>query len=257
MTPEEKFKFDLEGYIVIKNVLSPEEVAALTEVADRVFPRDYDEAEEFKGRTGFRRTGKVSAWSHETQNLIDHPNVLPYLTALLGSKFRIDHDYCIFMDKGAEGGRLHGGPGGHGGSQRKYLFIDGEMLNGLTVLTFFLSGAKAGDGGFACVPGSHKSNFQRDLPPEVKSFERVPDYVVQPEVEAGDALIFTEALIHGTMPWAADQERRTFLYKYTPGNLVHSHDYYHFEDYKDLTEQQKRVLSPPSSGNRPNVIEEV
>ena len=29
MTPEEKFLFDLQGYLVIKNVLTPEEVAEL------------------------------------------------------------------------------------------------------------------------------------------------------------------------------------------------------------------------------------
>ena len=257
MTPEEKFKFDLEGYLVIKNVLSSEEVSALNKVADRVFPRDYDDTDGYAGRKGLKRTGKVSAWSPETQNLIDHPNVVPYLIELLGPKFRIDHDYCIFMKDCPVGGRLHGGPGGHGGSQRKYMFLDGDMMNGLTVLTYFLADAKVGDGGFACIPGSHKSNFQRDVPQEVRTFDQVPDYVVQPEVEAGDALIFTEALIHGTMPWTADHERRAFLYKYTPGNLVHSHDYYHLENYTGLTEQQKRVLSPPSSGGRPNVIAEV
>ncbi len=206
MTPEEKFKFDLEGYLLIKNVLSPGEVAALNEVADRVFPRNFDEeGEGFKGRKGLRRTSKVSAWSSETQALIDHPNA---------------------------------------------------VLNGLTVLTYFLSDAKVGDGGFACVPGSHKTNCREHLPDDVIRFERIPDYVVQPEVEAGDALIFTEALVHGTMPWTAEHERRTFLYKYTPGNLVHSLNYYDQDDYTDLTEQQKRVMAPPSSGGRPNVVEE-
>ena len=184
--------------------------------------------------------------------------MVPYLIELLGPKFRVDHDYCIFMKNNPNNGSvLHGGPGGHDGSQRKYLFINGEILNGLTVVTYFLSGAKKGDGGFACVPGSHKSNFQKDLPQEVRTFVRVPDYVVQPEVEAGDALIFTEALVHGTMPWTAGHERRTFLYKYTPGNLVFAHDYYHLGNYTNLTEQQKRVLSPPSSSRRPNVIAEV
>ena len=37
MTPEEKFIFDLEGYIVIKNVLTPAEVSALNELANQQF----------------------------------------------------------------------------------------------------------------------------------------------------------------------------------------------------------------------------
>ena len=38
MTPEEKFIFDLQGYLVIKNVLTDAELAALNEVADTKFP---------------------------------------------------------------------------------------------------------------------------------------------------------------------------------------------------------------------------
>ena len=212
MTPEERFIFDLDGYLIIKNVLTPQEVKRLNEVADATFVRDYDDPnEDSKGRKGRRQVGRVSAWSPETQALIDHPRILPYLIELLGPTFRLDHDYCIFMRPGAACGRLHGSPGGHRGSQRKYLYLEGEMLNGLSVVTFFLADAKAGDGGFTCIPGSHKTNFGQNVPLEVRDFERVPDYMVQPEVEAGDALIFTEALMHGTMPWRARHERRIFV----------------------------------------------
>ena len=48
-------------------------------------------------------------------------------------------------------------------------------------------------------------------------FERPAPYVVQPVVEAGDALFFTEALIHGTLTWQAKHQRRALLYKYSPG----------------------------------------
>ena len=153
-------------------------------------------------------------------------------------------------------GPLHGAPGGHNGSQRKYLYLDGEMLNGLSVVTFFLSDAEKGDGGFACLPASHKTNFPQHLPGDVRRFERIPDYMVQPEVKAGDALIFTEALIHGTMPWTANHERRAFLYKYSPGNLAYSQNYYNPDEYFQPSDQQRRILSPPSSGpNRPSVVQ--
>ena len=54
------------------------------------------------------------------------------------------------------------------------------MRNGLTVFVFNLTDVGQGDGGFACVPGSHKSNFIDKLPPDVRAFERRPPYVVQP-----------------------------------------------------------------------------
>ena len=131
MTPEEKFMFDLQGYIVIKNALSKDEVAELDSVADRVFPRDYADANQFKNQNGVRRTSNISLWDVSYQNLIDHPNTIPYLNELVGPKFRIDHDYCIFMTKGGTGGRLHGGPGLAGDHWYKYR--DGVMRNGLTV----------------------------------------------------------------------------------------------------------------------------
>ena len=187
MTPEEKFMFDLEGYIVIKNVLTPTEVAELNALADQIFTAKKDQAD--------RRTSQVSRWGAPAQALIDHPNMVPYLLELLGPKFRIDHDYCIFMTKGGRAGGLHGGEGDRE-ADHWYKYRDGVMRNGLTVVTFFLTHASVGDGGFACIPGSHKSNFVDNVPADVRMFERRPHYVVQPAVEAGDALIFTEALIH-------------------------------------------------------------
>ena len=47
----------------------------------------------------------------------------------------------------------------------------------------------------------------------MRTFERRPRYGLQPQLAAGDLPIFTEALIHGSMPWAAARERRALLYK--------------------------------------------
>ena len=159
MTPEEKFVFDLQGYIIIKNVLTPEEVANINAVSDRVFPRDYSDPQNVKETGGIRLTENVSKWDPVCQALIDHPNVTPYLRELLGPTFRLDHDYCMFMgqDSGQKG-TLHGGPETGSGSQF-YKHYNGTIRNGLSVLTFFFSDAGSGDGGFVCIPGSHKSNF--------------------------------------------------------------------------------------------------
>jgi hypothetical protein len=245
LTPEEKFLFDLQGYLVIKNVLTPGEVAEMNRIADEKFPRP-------EGATG-QRNSRVSLWGPPFQALIDHPRIVPYLLELIDSKFRLDHDYCIFMSQGDQGGNLHGGEGHEGDHWYKYR--DGRMRNGLCVVTFFLTPAAEGDGGFACVPGTHKSNFLSGLPPEVRRFERLPHYVVQPAVEAGDALFFTEALIHGTTTWRAQHERRALLYKYSPGHSAWSQNYYDLSQFETLTDQQRRILAPPSVGRRPNVVQ--
>ena len=38
LTPEEKFMFDLEGYLVVKGVLNQDEVDEVNALADRVWP---------------------------------------------------------------------------------------------------------------------------------------------------------------------------------------------------------------------------
>ncbi len=108
MTPEEKFIFDLDGYLVIKDVLSTAELAELNALADEAWPGEYDE-------TGLRRTSRVSRWGPASQNLIDHPKALPYMIEFLGPKVRIDHDYSIFMQKGGKAGKVHGGQAMQGG----------------------------------------------------------------------------------------------------------------------------------------------
>lgn len=245
MTPEEKFLFDLQGYLVIKNVLSPDELAALNAIADEKFPR-------LPGVTGAQRS-QPTTWGQPLVDLIDHPKTLPYLIELIDAKFRLDHDYCIFMREGDGPLHLHGGEGHEG--DHWYRYRDGRMMNGLCVLSFFLTPAGPGDGGFCCIPGTHKSHFVASIPRDVLHYERAAPYVVQPVIEAGDALFFTEALVHGTHPWRGKHERRALLYKYSPGYSAWYQDYYRADRFETVTEQQKRILAPPSVGNRPDVVQ--
>ena len=245
MTDEERFILDLEGYLVIEGVLSAAEVTELNRIADTEFPHNDD--------------GSVSGeWSmlpfgEPFKRLIDHPRLVPYLAELLGPTFRLDHDYCIFMKEGEKRGGLHGGQGG----DHWYGYRNGEIRNGLSVMTYFLSDAPEGAGGFACVPGSHKSNLGiRELTDEVRNFERSVHFVRQPPVQAGDVLFFTEALMHGTMTWRAQTERRALLYKYSPGYSSWALDWYDFDRIGGLTERQQRILAPPSVQHHRSVVAE-
>ena len=249
LTSEQKFTFDLQGFVVIKNVLSKAECEHLSSIADEVWPRK--ETDEH-----YRRTGNVSLWHKDFLDLVDHPKVLPYLIDLMGSRLRLDHDYCIFMQKHALRHSLHGGPRLFE-TDHWYHYQDGRIRNGLTVATWTLTDVGPEDGGFVCVPGSHKTNFLQYFPRDVASFERKVDWVYQPQLEAGDVLIFTEALIHGTQEWRGSEERRALLFKYSPPHSSWSLRPYDLERYAHATDQQKRLLAPPSVEAHPLVIERV
>lgn len=243
MTPEERFLFDLHGYLILRQVLSSAEVAALNKLADRRRPP-------LSAAVKYDRIFRASAWGSQYHALIDHPTVVPYLVELVGPHFRLDHDFLIYTTKGGVGQALHGGDGSDERPDHWYRFRDGVMRNGLTVVTFCLSSAREGDGGFCCVPGSHKSNFAALIPDDVRTHDRQPHYVVQPAVDAGDVIIFTEALIHGTAPWVPRHERRALLYKFSPGHSAWMDEYYNADEYVGITAQQRRILAPPSVGDR-------
>ena len=172
MTTEERFQFDLQGYLVVRGVLTPGEVAELNELADEAWAGEHDES-------GLRRASHVSRWGPRFRGLIDHPGIVPYLVELMGPKFRIDHDYCMFMRRGTSRSRLHGGPSPqcYEGDHWYRFYPDGTIRNGLTVFTWNLADCNPGDGGFACVPGSHKTNLRAAMPEEVLGFERPAHYV--------------------------------------------------------------------------------
>jgi hypothetical protein len=168
------------------------------------------------------------------------------LEELLGPQFRLDHDYAdiIRSGKGPIGATLHGGATPFDPTAY-YRYDNGRMRSGLTVVAYNLHDVNPGDGGFAGVPGSHKANFP--FPREWRELEALHP-CVQPIIgSAGTAILFTEALTHGTLPWHGARERRTLFYKYSPHPLSWSATYYSELDRSGLTERQQAILEPPNA----------
>jgi len=100
-----------------------------------------------------------------------------------------------------------------------------------------------GDGGLALIPGSHKANFP--LPEKLSFYEAQREYVREVHTQAGDAIIFTEALTHGTLVWQGAHQRRTLIYKYSPGFQALAAGYHQAQapDYLlDMTDEERAML---------------
>lgn len=266
MHQHEKYLFDLRGYIVVKNALSTEQIADLSERVESQREGSHKKPEFGSDRTIFRDED-TAAWSSPSLlewagtyiDLIDLPTIKPYLETLLGTNYRLDHDYLkIDSAKSDRKLYLHGGGQGAGddatlvgptdGGQCYYRYNNGKFYNGLIAVAFELDDVIPGSGGFACIPGSHKANFA--LPKEwqiSKQQRKIPDIVNRVAASAGDAIIFTEACLHGTVPWEGDGERRTIFYKYCPHAVAWGPCYYNADNYGDLTESQRGMLMPPSA----------
>lgn len=240
MTAQEKYLFDLQGYLVVPEALSRPQVAELNAILDKRI------AAEWPAGAHTHRFGHLLDWGQPLRDLVDNPRITPYLTELLGEKFRLDHDYCDLICRGLGpiGARLHGG-GAPFDPAQYFRVVDGRFYNGLTVVAYNLRDVRDGDGGFACVPGSHKANFK--FPEEWKDLEKPQPNVRAVTGPAGTAILFTEALTHGTLPWRGEGERRTIFYKYSPHPISWSARYYNADDYPDLTDRQRAILEPPNA----------
>jgi ectoine hydroxylase-related dioxygenase (phytanoyl-CoA dioxygenase family) len=163
---------------------------------------------------------------------------------MIGDWLRLDHTYGLQMTREmAVRENLHGGPR-HDQGEHQYQWSQGRMYNGLIVVMYALEDVRPGDGGLVCVPGSHKSNV--NYHPDVYS-----PLVANPAFNAGDMLIFTEALVHGTRKWTSENRRRALLYKYSPGYSAWGNAE-NLKRYESLAadDLQRALLRPPYVGHR-------
>lgn len=262
MNDEEKYLFDLRGYLVIEDVLGPEELIELHALLDeKDLWRSVDNGDIYSWQNDpkFVAVGAPHAMEAPFRALVEHPKLMPYLREAVGDGFRYDHGHIMLLRRGATTLGLHGGNTPFSPVEY-YLFKDGHMFNGLVAIAISLVDAGPDDGGFACIPGSHKANYR--CPDHIRTFEN-SDPIIRVPVKAGSAIMFTEALTHGTWPWTADHERRGVFLKYTPGHMAYSGDYPKVADVPedcDWSERARRILTPPFSvsGNdeqrRPTVV---
>ncbi|MCC6442871.1 MAG: phytanoyl-CoA dioxygenase family protein [Armatimonadetes bacterium] len=240
MTDSERYLFDLQGFLAVPGALDADRLAALNALVDEHIARET--APDMRTH----RFGRLLSWGQPFLDLIDNPAIAPYLEEMLGDRFRLDHDYADIIRSGLGpiGATLHGGATPFDPSQY-YIYRNGRMYNGLTVVAYNLKDVHSGDGGFACVPGSHKSNLP--FPGGWRNLESPHPCVLPVTGPAGTAIIFTEALTHGTLPWQGADERRTVFCKYSPHPISWSARYYNAGDYPGLTERQRAILEPPNA----------
>jgi hypothetical protein len=266
MTDEERYLFDLQGYMVIEDVLGPDELGDLNRILDEYDlwhkPPEQDRFfDRWKNDDHQISAGPLHRFARPFRQLVGHPRIVPYLADLLGNQFRYDHGHAMCMKKGGGSFGLHGGavpwqPGIH------YEVADGQIHSELLVVEYALCDVGVTDGGLCVLPGSHKSNFA--CPSSFASFEKMGPWLQHVPQKAGSVVIFTEALTHGTLPWTADHERRALFYRYTPGHMAHVGRYredklehadggypqpsHSAED--DWTPEERRILEAPYYWNR-------
>ena len=235
LTPLDRYTFDCRGWLRFDDVLDAATVAGLRQViaGQRLAP-----PEDTVAGQRFGEHGDLLRWDARLRALLDHPLVLATLHDLVGPTARLDHSYGIMMRPGTAGLGLHGPQQPFDPSQF-YVHRGGRMWNGMVAFAWALTDAEPGDGGFGCIPGSHRAD--EPVPAGAESL------VVEVPQRAGSLLVFTEALFHCTVPWRGRDVRYSVLYKYCPGNSAWARRPPAPPEVVELlTDRQRALVAPPS-----------
>ena len=258
----QQYLFDLQGYLVIEDALSPEKVAILNELLDRQEPLTTGKSPRFGSAAGGAPAcpGFLD-WGQPFCDLLDHAAVMPVLRFRLGDCFRLDRLYGIRMHQGDSSGQLHSD---YGASASTAGLTPGEYYaprsnaidSGFVVVAWSLSASGPQYGGFCCIPGSHKCNYK--LPQVIAAAREEAPCAVIPPVPAGSAILFTEALTHATAAWRGPHERRSLLYKYCVSQMAWSSKRVQPPAKLELTPRQQILFSEPGDPYRffPSLFEE-
>ena len=219
MDDKQRYLFDLNGYIILKNVLPLEQIKRLSEILDEL--ERCSEAQlpqhvvQSKPRTDKELyLSNIVEAAREFHALIDIPQVLDVMQEVSLGLFRLNHSYAIYHWKDAVTPLHMAGTPIH--PKASYTAKGGQIFSLLTKAVFPIANHTVEDGCFAIVPGSHKAEFARpfadDDPMNHPALVPVP-------AEPGDAIIFTEAATHGSYQNVSGRCRQTLYYCYSVGYM--------------------------------------
>ena len=213
MTPEQKFFFDLRGWILLPAVLSETEI------------------EEMKAEV---YAGARQSYEGGLQKLLDHPAIVGVLDEILSEDPFVKDDCYSFRCEGSfitvrppgwsksergDGGLPHVVRPPQQANAMRYQVAGGKIFSGLTRVVWELEEVKAGTGGTSFLSGSHKAHFNyggpdpfrpniSDSPWETSMRATMDDY----SCPAGSVVIFTESLVHAANDWTNPDNPRCAVF---------------------------------------------
>ena len=203
ITEEERFRFDLTGFLVRPAILTSEEIDVIIDQIDRIKHDSQSLPPEHRAVPG----GPSSV-------LIDHPKAIDVVHEIIGPDIRLEGTYCVWRLKGEAHGELHGGGPQQADAIFGYRVNNGRIHAGMVRVVFELTDVGKADGGTHFIAGSHKANFP--MHPDHMSLEpgKRSEFLMSYDCPAGSAIFFTENVCHAGPVWQRDTPRVAVLNAY-------------------------------------------
>ena len=213
MTDEQKFFFDLKGWLLLPSLLSD------------------DDVDEMKAEVvaGARRS-----YEGALQRLLDHPAIVGILSEILTEDpfgkeefygFRCEGSFTTVRPPGwskterSDSGMPHVVRPPQQANAMRYQVAGGKIYSGLTRVVWELEEVRSEQGATSFLSGSHKAHFNYggpdpykpnigESPWEDSMREAMEDYSCPP----GSVVIFTESLIHAANDWTNPDNPRCAVF---------------------------------------------
>lgn len=252
LTEEEKWHFDIQGYLILRGAVAREDVDRMLELADDwhdmrdgELPSPVDTYRDASTTvTSPRSINKVEYADEVFDRLCINREIMRVVLALTDNSPQHAGIGLARNTKETDDLPFHGGvSGGIHHPANDYQAADGKVF-----ATFLNAGVSLVDvpsgTGFVCIPGSHKAYFPK---PDYVDIYSNPPIVANPEVRAGDVVLFTEALCHGARKWTEDWPRTTAFVRYTTSYASWSPGGGPLENFRDRISPDLYELKQPAS----------
>jgi ectoine hydroxylase-related dioxygenase (phytanoyl-CoA dioxygenase family) len=232
LTERDQYFFDLYGYVIVKNALTPAQLTGCNAIIDglqHLRPGDwsgYVHGHSYGAKDGLNLQQIYEAGA-VYEELIDNPAWIEKVKCFVGGEGTFDWsqgplyiDECFASVRG-RGQAIPMHSGGHEHVKRiQFLCRDQQFMCGQVNVLTALYDVGPGDGATMVIPGSHKANFRHpDIATQAwgkaDSMEGV-EGAVEVHLKAGESLIFVDQLMHGSAARVNDGQRRILIYRYGP-----------------------------------------
>lgn len=251
LTHDEKWHFDLMGYLVLPQAVPADDIARMKALADtwRNLPDEQLPAPlSTYGNPPFDpdRTRPINFVEYADpvfQRALLNPEILRVVLALTDNCPQVLlSSLQIYPQNGGAGPLHNGSEGGIRNPANDYQAAGDRVFATFLNVGVCISDSVTGDG-FVCIPGSHKSSFRW---PDWVTVDTPAPLVIAPELHAGDVVVFTELLRHGGRNWRQPDPRLVLYTRYCTSYASWSPGYRAQPEYAHLLPPELVELMEPA-----------
>ena len=208
LTVDQWLSWERDGFLVIDNFLSEEEIRNCNKALDRSFETFKNEGRSNSAYAQMNNVEQVSGiieYDDQFLELMEHPRMMRIIRDVLGDKFvMVDNDGLIKKPKQVSHTSWHR-------DTTHYLMDGGKRFPFMVKAFYFLADVPFDGGCLSFLPGS--KYLSDDVLPKVEKPEDMPGHV-RMNVKAGTAVLFDGYTYHSALNNTSDEHRRSIIYNY-------------------------------------------